>query len=102
MPSDNRIRKVSSNSNPKVVWISNITQNTRANELKKALSVCGKVNGAKIVVNARYPGTCCFGYVTMASIEDVENVISKLNNTELNGQIIKIEKVAKLLIRKIT
>lgn len=91
---------MSTKSNPKVVWISNITQNTRANELKKALSVCGKVNGAKIVVNARYPRTCCFGYVTMASVEDVDNVIAKLNNTELNGQIIKIEKVAILVENK--
>lgn len=86
-------KKVGAKSNPNVVWISNVAQNTRASELKAALSSCGKVTGAKVVVNARFPGTCCFGYVTMSSVEDVENVIAKLNNTELNGQIIKIDKV---------
>ncbi|XP_057660235.1 SAFB-like transcription modulator isoform X1 [Diorhabda carinulata] len=85
-------KKVGIKSNPNVVWISNVAQNTRASELKAALSACGKVTGAKVVVNARFPGSCCFGYVTMSSVEDVENVIAKLNNTELKGQIIKIEK----------
>lgn len=90
---DNKLqKKVGVKSNPNVVWISNVAQNTRASELKAALSACGKVTGAKIVVNARFPGSCCFGYVTMSSIEDVDNVITKLNNTELKGQIIKIEK----------
>ncbi|KAL1492856.1 hypothetical protein ABEB36_011035 [Hypothenemus hampei] len=78
--------------NPKVVWVSNVAQTTRARDLRAALSICGKVTAAKIVVNARYPGSNCFGYVTMASIEGVENAIAKLNNTELNGHIIKIEK----------
>ncbi|XP_019873203.1 scaffold attachment factor B2 isoform X2 [Aethina tumida] len=84
--------KVPPNLNPKVVWISNVAQNTRASELKAALSVAGKVTGAKVVVNARFPGSRCFGYVTMGSVEDADNVIAKLNNTELNGQIIKIDK----------
>lgn len=88
-------QKVGAKSNPNVVWVSNVAQNTRASELKAALSACGKVTGAKVVVNARYPGSSCFGYVTMGSLEDVDNVIAKLNNTELNGQIIKIEKVHK-------
>ncbi|XP_050497162.1 SAFB-like transcription modulator [Diabrotica virgifera virgifera] len=96
--SENRARdsknekKLGSKSNPTVVWISNLAENTRASDLKQALSACGRVTGAKIVVNARFPGSCCFGYVTMGSVEDVENVIEKLNNTELKGQMIKIEK----------
>lgn len=71
-----------------------MAKNTRAYELKAMLSPHGRVAGAKVVVNARFPGSCCFGYVTMNSIEDVESVISKLNNSELNGQIIKIDKVS--------
>ncbi|XP_018322645.1 scaffold attachment factor B2 isoform X5 [Agrilus planipennis] len=75
------------------LWITNISQNTRATELKQALSEYGKVIGAKVVINAKYPGACCYGYVTMETAEDADNCIAKLNNTELNGQIIKIEKV---------
>ncbi|XP_044256903.1 scaffold attachment factor B2-like [Tribolium madens] len=79
-------------SNPRLLWITNVPKNTRANELKQLLSSCGKVVCAKVVVNARFPGSCCFGYISMGSAEDAANVISKLNNTEFNGQIIKIDK----------
>lgn len=92
--SDKTESKKMAKSNPNVVWISNVAKNTRASELKTLLSTCGKVTGAKVVVNARFPGSCCFGYVTMSCVEDVENVIAKLNSTELNGQIIKIDKVS--------
>ncbi|XP_045481542.1 scaffold attachment factor B2-like isoform X2 [Harmonia axyridis] len=85
-------KKVPSNANPRAIWISNVAMNTRACDIKQALSEYGKVVGAKVVVNAKYPGTCCFGYVTMGSVEDANKVIENLNNTELNGHIIKIEK----------
>ncbi|KAK9889210.1 hypothetical protein WA026_004489 [Henosepilachna vigintioctopunctata] len=85
-------KKVPSNANPRAIWISNVAMNTRACDIKQSLSQYGKVVGAKVVVNAKYPGTCCFGYVTMGSVEDANKVIENLNNTELNGQIIKIEK----------
>lgn len=75
------------------LWITNISQTTRATELKQALSFYGKVIGAKVVINAKYPGACCYGYVTMDTVEDADKCIAKLNNTELNGQIIRIEKV---------
>lgn len=78
------------------LWITNISQTTRATELKQALSEHGKVIGAKVVINARYPGACCYGYVKMETVADADNCIAKLNGTELNGQIIRIEKVSRL------
>ncbi|KAF5292963.1 hypothetical protein FQR65_LT11080 [Abscondita terminalis] len=75
------------------LWITNIAQTTRATELKQALSAHGKVIGAKVVINAKQPGACCYGYVTMDTVEDADNCITKLNNTDLNGHIIRIEKV---------
>lgn len=84
-----------SDSQNRNLWITNISQTTRATELKQALSAYGKVIGAKVVINARYPGACCYGYVKMETVEDANNCITKLNNTELNGQIIRIEKVTK-------
>lgn len=74
------------------LWITNITKATRAAELKQLLSAHGKVIGAKVVINAKHPGTCCYGYVTMESVKDADNCIAKLNNTELSGKIIRIEK----------
>ncbi|KAK4871525.1 hypothetical protein RN001_015649 [Aquatica leii] len=75
------------------LWITNIAQTTRATELKQALSAHGKVIGAKVVINAKQPGACCYGYVTMDTVEDADNCIAKLNNTDLNGHTIRIEKV---------
>lgn len=86
----NRKLCISQNRN---LWITNIAKTTRATELKQALSDYGKVIGAKVVTNARYPGACCYGYVTMDTVADADRVIEKLDNTELNGQIIKVEKV---------
>lgn len=74
------------------LWITNITKTTRAAELKQLLSAHGKVLGAKVVINAKHPGARCYGYVTMASVKDADNCIAKLNNSELNGIVIKIEK----------
>lgn len=89
--------KIPSDSQNRNLWITNISQTTRATELKQALSEHGKVVGAKVVINARYPGACCYGYVKMQTVADADNCIAKLNNTELNGQIIRIEKVRHLL-----
>ncbi|KAK9718948.1 SAP domain [Popillia japonica] len=91
--SNTKVKGGISDSQNRNLWITNISQNTRATELKQALSAYGKVIGAKVVINARYPGACCYGYVKMETVEDANNCISKLNNTELNGQIIRIEKV---------
>lgn len=85
---------VPSDSQNRNLWITNISQTTRATELKQALSEHGKVIGAKVVINARYPGACCYGYVKMETVADADNCIAKLNGTELNGQIIRIEKVS--------
>uniref|UniRef100_A0A1Y1KKG7 Uncharacterized protein n=1 Tax=Photinus pyralis TaxID=7054 RepID=A0A1Y1KKG7_PHOPY len=74
------------------LWITNITKTTRAAELKQLLSAHGKVLGAKVVINAKHPGAHCYGYVTMASVKDADNCIANLNNSELNGIVIKIEK----------
>lgn len=88
----------SSHTQNRNLWITNISQNTRATELKQVFSAHGKVIGAKVVINAKYPGACCYGYVTMDTIEDAEKCIKNLNNTELKGQIIKIEKVRSPLV----
>ncbi|KAF5291337.1 hypothetical protein FQA39_LY03488 [Lamprigera yunnana] len=81
------------NSQNRNLWITNIAQTTKATELKEALSAYGKVIGAKVVINAKEPGACCYGYVTMDTVEDADKCIANLNNTELNGCTICIEKV---------
>ena len=48
---------------------------------------------AKIVTNAKTPGAKCYGFVTMANIEDAGVCIEQINKTELHGKIIQVEKV---------
>lgn len=73
------------------LWVSGLTQTTKAAELKAVFSAHGKVSGAKIVTNARTSGARCFGYVTMHTPEDAAKCIEKLNKTELGGSLIVVE-----------
>ncbi|KAM3961207.1 uncharacterized protein ACR2FA_004760 [Aphomia sociella] len=74
------------------LWVSGLSGDTRAKDLKQLCSKYGKVIGAKVVTNARTPGSRCYGYVTMASAQDAENCIKSLHRTELHGRMISVEK----------
>ena len=97
--STNVIRTTSSNDKKNVegcrnLWVCNIPTTTRANDLKQMFAKYGKVIGAKIVVNTRSPGAKCYGYVTMDTEKDADNCIRSLNNSDLKGRKITIEKVS--------
>ena len=49
-------------------------------------------------MNAKAPGSKCFGFVTMSSKEDAAKCISELNRTELNGQTITVERVCFIFV----
>ncbi|KAI5645777.1 RNA recognition motif domain-containing protein [Phthorimaea operculella] len=74
------------------LWVSGLSGDTRAKDLKQLCSKHGKVIGAKVVTNARTPGSRCYGYVTMASAQDAETCIKNLHRTELHGRMISVEK----------
>ncbi|RWS27936.1 hypothetical protein B4U80_00205 [Leptotrombidium deliense] len=76
------------------VWVSGLSQNTRANDLQTLFSKCGKVVSAKIITNTRIPGSRCYGFITMETAEQAEKCIRNLNKTELNGRTIIVEKVS--------
>lgn len=50
-----------------------------------------EVTEEKAVVNQKFTKSCCFGYITKSTAEDVDNVIANFKNTELNEHIIKID-----------
>lgn len=95
------------------MWVSGLSSNTKAAALKNLFGKYGKVNdtrgslrccmsphggkkkddvfscqvlSAKVVTNARSPGSKCYGLVTMSSSADVTRCISHLDCTELHGQ----------------
>ncbi|XP_051896594.1 SAFB-like transcription modulator isoform X1 [Pristis pectinata] len=83
----------STSSSSKNLWISGLSSNTKAADLKNLFSKYGKVLSAKVVTNARSPGARCYGFVTMSSSAEVTRCISHLHRTELDGQQISVEKV---------
>nr|XP_033775621.1 SAFB-like transcription modulator isoform X2 [Geotrypetes seraphini] len=82
-----------SGSSTRNLWVSGLSSNTKAADLKNLFGKHGKVLSAKIVTNARSPGAKCYGIVTMSSSADVARCISHLHRTELHGQQISVEKV---------
>ncbi|XP_006902833.1 PREDICTED: SAFB-like transcription modulator isoform X2 [Elephantulus edwardii] len=83
----------SSGSSTKNIWVSGLSSNTKAADLKNLFGKYGKVLSAKVVTNARSPGAKCYGIVTMSSSTEVSRCIAHLHRTELHGQMISVEKV---------
>ncbi|XP_041835521.1 SAFB-like transcription modulator [Melanotaenia boesemani] len=74
------------------IWVSGLSSNTKAADLKNLFGKYGKVLSAKVVTNARSPGSKCYGLVTMSSSTEVTRCISHLDCTELHGQEIYVER----------
>ncbi|XP_061599522.1 SAFB-like transcription modulator isoform X2 [Cololabis saira] len=85
-------KAVGSNSSSRNVWVSGLSSNTKAADLKNLFGKYGKVLSAKVVTNARSPGSKCYGLVTMSSSTEVARCISHLDCTELHGQQIYVER----------
>lgn len=63
--------------------------------VKENVSIaCQQVLSAKVVTNARSPGSKCYGLVTMSSSTEVTRCVSHLDCTELHGQQIFVERVS--------
>ncbi|VDK44552.1 unnamed protein product [Taenia asiatica] len=75
--------------------VSNLKMPTKAVDLKQFFSAHGKVISGKILASTRTPGGCV-GFLKMASAEDAAVCIKKLDGTEFNGKIIKIEATDKV------
>ncbi|XP_019742261.1 SAFB-like transcription modulator isoform X2 [Hippocampus comes] len=73
------------------VWVSGLSFNTKAADLKNLFGKYGKVLSAKVLTNARSPGSKCYGLVTMSSNTEVTRCISQLDCSELDGQEIYVE-----------
>ncbi|MBN3296290.1 SLTM protein, partial [Amia calva] len=83
----------STGSSSRNLWVSGLSSNTKAADLKNLFGKYGKVFSAKVVTNARSPGAKCYGLVTMSSSAEVARCISHLDRTELHGQQISVERV---------
>ncbi|XP_037612099.1 SAFB-like transcription modulator isoform X1 [Sebastes umbrosus] len=82
----------SNSSSSRNIWVSGLSSNTKAADLKNLFGKYGKVLSAKVVTNARSPGAKCYGLVTMSSSTEVTRCVSHLDCTELHGQQIYVER----------
>ncbi|XP_014769868.1 scaffold attachment factor B1 isoform X2 [Octopus bimaculoides] len=82
----------SNNQNSRNLWVSGLAASTRATNLKMLFTTYGKVVGAKVVTNARSPGARCYGFVTMSTAHEATKCIQHLNQTELHGRMISVER----------
>ncbi|XP_029112126.1 SAFB-like transcription modulator isoform X2 [Scleropages formosus] len=82
-----------SSSSTRNLWVSGLSSNTKAADLKNLFGKYGKVFSAKVVTNARSPGAECYGLVTMSSSAEVARCISHIDRTELHGQQISVDRV---------
>ncbi|KAF7665333.1 hypothetical protein LDENG_00146720 [Lucifuga dentata] len=89
---DENVIGSSNNSSSCNIWVSGLSSNTKAADLKNLFGKYGKVLSAKVVTNARSPGSKCYGLVTMSSSAEVMRCISHLDHTELHGQQIYVER----------
>ncbi|XP_041669644.1 SAFB-like transcription modulator isoform X2 [Cheilinus undulatus] len=86
------ISSSSTSSSSRNIWVSGLSSNTKAADLKNLFGKYGKVLSAKVVTNARSPGSKCYGLVTMSSSTEVTRCVSHLDCTELHGQQIFVER----------
>ena len=78
--------------NSSCIWISGLSNNTRAADLKSTFAKHGKVINARVVSSSRNPGAKCYGFVTMGTPDEAVKCISEMNKTEWNGKTISVEK----------
>ena len=55
------------------------------------------MSGAKVVTNAKSPGSRCYGFVTMASPDQATKCIQNLHQTELQGRMVSVERVSSVV-----
>jgi len=73
------------------VYVGNLANSVTSRDLRAHFARAGEVLGA-LAVTDKASGHCRgFGLVDMAELSDVAVAFSLLNNTELNGQRIRIE-----------
>jgi len=83
-------RKKSIEEDSKTLWISGVSNKTKASTLKQLFKKHGVVRSVRIVTSASKPNEC-FGTVRMESHKDVENAIKSLNKTEVDGSTIIVK-----------
>ena len=76
----------------KKVFVGNISHSANENDLNKLFSTVGTVSSVKIITDNFTGRSRGFGFVEMSTSEEADRAISELNNQELNGRAIRVDR----------
>lgn len=74
----------------KKLFVGGVSWNTTEDALRKAFETFGVVTEAKIITDRETGRSRGFGFVTFADTNEAMVAISKMDGTELDGKIIKV------------
>src|SRR5438067_853299 len=74
------------------LFVGGLSFSTSTDRLREAFAACGNVESASVVTDRDTGRSRVFGFVEMATNEEAESAISKLNGTSLDGRTIQVEK----------
>jgi cold-inducible RNA-binding protein len=74
------------------LFVGGLSFSTSTDRLREAFAACGNVESASVVTDRDTGRSRGFGFVEMATNEEAEQAISKLNGTSLDGRTIQVEK----------
>jgi RNA recognition motif-containing protein len=76
---------------PVKLFIGGLSFSTSSDRLRDAFAAVGSVESATVVTDRDTGRSRGFGFVEMATTEDANSAISRLNGTDLDGRQIKVE-----------
>lgn len=73
------------------LFVGGLSFSTSSERLREAFAGVGSVESATVVMDRDTGRSRGFGFVEMASTEEANDAVSRLNGTELDGRQIKVE-----------
>jgi len=73
------------------LFVGGLSFSTSSERLREAFAGVGSVESATVVMDRDTGRSRGFGFVEMASSEEANEAVSRLNGTELDGRQIKVE-----------
>ena len=74
------------------LFVGGLSYSTSGDRLRETFAAVGTVESASIVTDRDTGRSRGFGFVEMATPEDADQAVSRLNGSSLDGRTIKVEK----------
>ena len=74
------------------LFVGGLSYSTSTESLRDAFAAAGSVESATIVTDRDTGRSRGFGFVEMATPEDADQAVNRLNGSSLDGRTIKVEK----------